>query len=135
MRRVDRERSKHAEHIRHEVLIKCLLILRPERFVRNDFNSVLGELRKYVIAQATNLRLHQRQHTLADDFQLLNRSQFARHRRKVFDVQHLLQTGDAHHKEFIQVTVEDGQKLQTFQQRQRLVCRFFKHPPKELQLA
>jgi hypothetical protein len=48
---------------------------------------------------------------------LFNRSKLARHRRKVLDVQHFLQTRNADHKEFVKVTVKDGEKLQTLQQR------------------
>jgi hypothetical protein len=117
MGRIDRERRKHAEDVRHEVLIESLFLFRRKRFVRRDLYTVFGECRQHLVLQATDLRVDQRQHPLANNFQLFNRSELARHRRKVLYVQHFLQTGNANHKEFIKVTVKDGEKLQTLQQR------------------
>ena len=61
--------------------------------------------------QALHLLFNHWQHAFTNHFQLLGGLEFAGHGLNVLDLQHFLQTRNPHHKEFVEVTVEDGKEL------------------------
>ena len=132
MRRIDRKRGQHRENVAEEVILEpALLGFGDVRSI--DQNDVLLA---QILAQRAPARLLIGSETadcLADAGQLLDGSEPVRAPFNDAFAHLVLETGNAHHEEFIEVVGRDRQKAQALEHRMAFVLRFLQHAPVEVE--
>src|SRR5690606_13943576 len=126
---------QHGENlVLEEQLQRLAPVFRKVRVVRDE-QVVLVELWNDIVPETPILQFQHRQQALADGRQLLGWRQpvggrFDDSRRDL-----LAQAGYANHEKLIEIIGKNRQELHTFQQRQRVIQRFFQDAVVELQHA
>ena len=132
MRRIDRQRGQHREDVLQEMIVEPGLLGLGDVGAVDQDDVFLAQ----VLAQRAQARLlvgREAADRLADAHELLGRRQPV---RALLDdaLAHLvLQAGDAHHEEFVEVVGRDRQEAQPLQHRMVLVLGLFQHAAIEVQ--
>src|SRR6185295_4162778 len=79
--------------------------------------------------------LDQWQNTIPNGHKLFCWSQFPWHRSQVFDIQHLFDTRDSDHEEFVEVRGNNREKFESFKKWGCVVGCLFEHASEKLQLT
>jgi hypothetical protein len=133
MRGVHGKRRQHGVYRGVEVLLERLALLVLEVRVVEQADAGFGELRPDRVLVVRPRLLAQVDDALSHDGELLSGGEAVLARRGQAALDLLLQSRDADHEELVQVRVEDGEELDSLQQRMARVHRLFQHATVELQ--
>ena len=135
VRRVDRERGQHREHLLVEVGRQPRALVVVEFAPRDDHDALVGQRGPHRVEEHVRVPVGDLLGALADAAQLFARRQAVGRAHGQTHLVAALQTGDAHHVELVEVRREDRQELGPFEQGQRRVGGEGEHPGVEIQPA
>ena len=127
MRRIDRERRQHREHVAHEIGFEPAAVLPGEGAAVHQLDPGPAQLR-HEAPPARLLAVHQAPRAAVDGLELLRRRQPVGARRAHAGGLLSLQAGHTHHVELVEVLRGDRQEAQSLQKRMGRVRRLFQHP-------
>ncbi len=135
MGRIHGKRRQHREHLLAVVAGQALLLGGGELVPAQQHDLFLREVGKDVVEDVVRVLILQPMRLFADGAQLLPRAQSGGGRHRDAGVDAALQTGDAHHEEFVEVVREDRGEACAFDDRQILVLGELKDALVEFQPA
>ncbi len=130
--RVDGDRREDREDLALEPGVERPQLGLVELLRFHEQNPVVGELRNDVL-EALRLRLDELMHALGDGAQRLGRGHPVGPELADLAGELLLEPGDAHHEELVEVRSDDGEELEALEQRNRLVFGLGEDAPVELE--
>lgn len=126
---VDRERGHHRKHRPVKEFVEKLLLGRAELlFGAHHVHALSFQTRQQFFEKTCVLPRRQLPRHAGDCPQSFRRRHAVGTRLKIPLADAALQSGDAHHEEFIEVRAEDGEKLDPFEQWNLIVDGLFEHP-------
>ena len=129
---IDGERRQRRKDVLREVRARCRALLCIERVGRDEVQPVPLQARKDVARPDPALLLHHGVDVRADRRELLVGQEAVGSGLADAAELLLLEAGDAHHEEFIEIRRDDRQELEPLEDRQRCIRRLFQDPRIEL---
>src|SRR2546425_10410231 len=130
---VDRERGQDREDLLAEDRVQLRQLLLADFVLAHEGNAGLGERRQDLAVVDRRLAVDQSLDPRADRLQLFEGRHAVRRGNCDRGQDLLLQTGDAHLEEVIQVLAEDGQKAHPFEEREPGIFRHRQYPLIEIE--